>query len=67
MKLFVPNEMPRGETRVALVPAAVKRLVLPGVEILVESNAGSAASYDDEAYRAAGAAIVGGEGWAKAD
>jgi len=67
MKIFVPNEMSRGETRVALVPAAVKRLVLPGVEILVESNAGSAASYDDEAYRAAGAAIVGGEGWAKAD
>jgi NAD(P) transhydrogenase subunit alpha len=67
MKLFVPNELPGGETRVALVPTAVKRLGLPGVEILVESNAGSAASYDDEAYRAAGAAIVGGEGWAKAD
>jgi len=67
MKFFVPNEMSRGETRVALVPGAVKRLGVPGVEILVESNAGAAASYSDEAYRAAGAAIVGGDGWANAD
>jgi NAD(P) transhydrogenase subunit alpha len=67
MKIFVPNEMSRGETRVALVPGAVKRLGVPGVEILVESNAGAAASYSDEAYRAAGAAIVGGDGWANAD
>ncbi|MGD0768458.1 MAG: NAD(P)(+) transhydrogenase (Re/Si-specific) subunit alpha, partial [Tepidisphaeraceae bacterium] len=41
MKIFVPNEMSRGETRVALVPGAVKRLGVPGVEILVESNAGA--------------------------
>ena len=67
MKIFVPNEMSRGETRVALVPGAVKRLGLPGVEILIETNAGAASSYGDEAYRAAGAAIVGGEGWAIAD
>ncbi len=67
MKIFVPNEMCRGETRLALVPGAVKRLGLPGVEILIETNAGAASSYGDEAYRAAGAAIVGGEGWAIAD
>ena len=67
MKIFVPNEISRGETRVALVPGTVKRLGIPGVEILVESNAGAASSYGDEAYRAAGAAIVGGEGWANAD
>ncbi|MGA2442218.1 MAG: Re/Si-specific NAD(P)(+) transhydrogenase subunit alpha [Tepidisphaeraceae bacterium] len=67
MKIFVPNEISRGETRVALVPGTVKRLGIPGVEILVESNAGAASSYGDEAYRAAGAAIVGAEGWANAD
>jgi NAD(P) transhydrogenase subunit alpha len=67
MKIFVPNEISRDETRVALVPAAVKRLAIPGVEIVVESNAGAASSYGDEAYRAAGAAIVSGDGWANAD
>jgi NAD(P) transhydrogenase subunit alpha len=67
MKIFVPNEISRGETRVALVPASVKRLAIPGVEIVVESNAGAASSYGDEAYRAAGAAVAHGDGWANAD
>ena len=67
MKIFVPNESERGETRVALVPAAIKRLGLPGVEILIESQAGMAASHGDEAYQAVGAKIVTAAAWAEAD
>jgi len=67
MKIFVPNEISSGETRVALVPASVKRLAIPGVEIVVECNAGAASSYSDEAFRAAGAAVASGDGWANAD
>ncbi|MGD0463568.1 MAG: Re/Si-specific NAD(P)(+) transhydrogenase subunit alpha [Tepidisphaeraceae bacterium] len=61
----MPNESATGETRVALVPQAIKRLGLPGVEIVVESQAGMAASHSDDAYRAAGAKIA--TAWADAD
>ena len=65
MKIFVPNESASGESRVALVPQAIKRLGLPGVEMVIESNAGMAASHSDDAYRAVGATI--GAIWADAD
>jgi NAD(P) transhydrogenase subunit alpha len=67
MKIFVPNEISKGETRVALVPTAIKRLTSPSIEIHVESNAGAAASYGDDAYRAAGATISVTDGWSSAD
>ena len=58
MKLGVPREIIPGETRVALIPDTVIQLVKKGVEVLVESNAGLAASFLDEAYEKAGATIV---------
>jgi H+-translocating NAD(P) transhydrogenase subunit alpha len=67
MKIFVPNESGRGEPRVALIPAALKRLLLPGVEIAIESGAGVAASHGDEEYRTAGAAVATYDGWKDAD
>src|SRR5450755_4311945 len=66
MKIFVPNESGSGESRVALVPQAIKRLGISGVEIIVESNAGMAASHSDDAYRSAGATIAAAA-WAEAD
>jgi NAD(P) transhydrogenase subunit alpha len=51
---------------VALVPQAIKRLGISGVEIIVESNAGMAASHSDDAYRAVGAKIAAAA-WAEAD
>ena len=54
MKIFVPNQAGGGETRVALVPSVIKKLVSPGVEVLVETQAGVLSSHSDEAYRAAG-------------
>lgn len=59
VRLAVPKEASPGERRVALVPETVQKLVKDGVEVSVESGAGSAAYYPDDLYSAAGAAVVG--------
>ncbi len=48
MKIFVPNESAGGESRVALVPATVKRLIASGVEVSVETKAGALAGSGDK-------------------
>jgi NAD(P) transhydrogenase subunit alpha len=58
MKAGVPKETFPGETRVALIPATVATLKKAGLDVLVETGAGTAAVFLDEAYRQAGAAIV---------
>jgi NAD(P) transhydrogenase subunit alpha len=58
MKLVVPREAAPGETRVALVPETVKKLIAAGFSVSVESGAGLTALFSDDAYRAAGATIV---------
>ena len=60
MKVGVPKETVRGERRVALVPDLVSKL--DGIEVVVEQGAGAAASFTDEAFTEAGAAI--GDPWA---
>src|SRR5512145_1445659 len=62
----VPRETAAGEKRVATVPEVVARLIKLGFRIAVESGAGAAADFPDEAYRAAGAEVVG-DVWAGAD
>ena len=58
MKLVVPREAAPGETRVALVPETVKKLIAAGFSVSVESGAGHGAMFSDDTYRAAGATIV---------
>jgi proton-translocating NAD(P)+ transhydrogenase subunit alpha len=58
MRIAVPVELQPGESRVALVPESVKKLVTSGVEVGVESGAGIKAGYIDDEYKAAGAAIM---------
>ena len=60
MKVGVPKETAQGERRVALVPELVSKL--DGIEVVVEQGAGAAASFTDEAFTEAGAAI--GDPWA---
>src|SRR5438045_196107 len=60
MKLSVPKETKFKENRVALTPDVVKGLVKKGFEVMVEKGAGVNSFYADEAYVAAGAAIVDG-------
>ena len=62
MRIGVPRERVPRETRVALVPESVERLVEAGHTVLVEAGAGSGAAFPDEAYGDAGAGIVRGFG-----
>ncbi|MDO5737641.1 MAG: NAD(P) transhydrogenase subunit alpha [Eubacteriales bacterium] len=50
-----------GETRVALVPADVQKLLGLGYQISVEAGAGELASFNDDSYRKVGAEIVEGD------
>ncbi len=53
------------ETRVAATPATVKQLLALGFEVLVETQAGAASSFPDDAYVQSGARIVSTtEAWA---
>ncbi len=56
IRLGVPKEIEEGERRVAMVPAIAERFSKLGVEVLVESGAGTGAYYPDGAY--GGATIV---------
>lgn len=60
---FVPKETRPGETRVAVSPESAKRFAQAKLELWVEAGAGLAAGFPDEVFRAAGARIVGPEGW----
>jgi len=62
----VPRETFAGEKRVATVPEVVEKLIKLGFRVAVESGAGEAANFTDEAYRAAGAEVVG-DVWGSAD
>jgi proton-translocating NAD(P)+ transhydrogenase subunit alpha len=58
MKIAVAKETYPGEQRVALIPASLTVLKKLGGEVCVETGAGAAAGFSDDAYRAAGAEIV---------
>jgi H+-translocating NAD(P) transhydrogenase subunit alpha len=58
MKIGIPKEAWPGETRVAVVPAAVPGLLKAGLEVAVEAGAGTAAGFTDDMYRAQGATLL---------
>jgi NAD(P) transhydrogenase subunit alpha len=51
IRVGAPKETTPGERRVALVPDVAQRLAKLGVEVLLETGAGSAAHYPDDAYK----------------
>src|SRR5437868_5021215 len=57
MKIAVLNETATGETRVALVPESVRKLVALKAEVGIESGAGGRAFISDDEYREAGATV----------
>ncbi|WP_307641924.1 Re/Si-specific NAD(P)(+) transhydrogenase subunit alpha [Variovorax paradoxus] len=67
MKIGVPAETTAGETRVAVTPETVKKLVASGHTVRVQSGAGVAASVTDAAYQTAGAEITDPAGAFSAD
>ncbi|MBD0318380.1 MAG: Re/Si-specific NAD(P)(+) transhydrogenase subunit alpha [Thermoleophilia bacterium] len=61
MRVGVVRERAEGERRVAIVPDTARRLLTEGTEVLVESGAGTRASFPDREYAEAGAALVSAE------
>jgi NAD(P) transhydrogenase subunit alpha len=59
LTIGVPREIFPGEKRVATVPEVVEKLAKLGFAVRVETGAGEAANFSDEAYVAAGAQIAG--------
>jgi len=57
MNIVVLRENQQGESRVALMPEAVKKLVALKASVQIESSAGLGAARSDEDYRNAGAEI----------
>ena len=58
MIIGIPKEIMHEEARVAATPESVKKYVTDGHTVLVEKNAGIGALHTNEAYEAAGAAVI---------
>ncbi|WP_269319921.1 Re/Si-specific NAD(P)(+) transhydrogenase subunit alpha [Candidatus Blastococcus massiliensis] len=57
LHIGVPRETRPRETRVAATPKTVEQLVALGYDVVVETGAGEASSFPDDAYATAGARI----------
>ena len=60
MKIGSPRELFAGEARVAMTPDSAVQLKKLGYDCMIESGAGKAAGFSDEAYRAVGVEVVQG-------
>ncbi|MGI1661134.1 Re/Si-specific NAD(P)(+) transhydrogenase subunit alpha [Palleronia sp. KMU-117] len=58
MKIGAPKEVFEGEARVAMTPDSALQLQKLGYDCVIESGAGQAAGFSDEAYKAAGVEVV---------
>src|SRR3569623_1205219 len=69
LMIGIPREVYAGEKRVASVPEVVEKPIKLGFGVAVETGAGAAANFSDDAYRAAGAQIIADTAqlWAMAD
>ncbi|CCV03546.1 NAD(P) transhydrogenase subunit alpha part 1 [Mesorhizobium metallidurans STM 2683] len=65
--VFIPRELDANEPRVAASPDTVKRLAGLGLDVVVESGAGTASRIPDEEFAKAGAAIGKAGDVARAD
>ncbi|MCB9947620.1 MAG: Re/Si-specific NAD(P)(+) transhydrogenase subunit alpha [Rhodospirillaceae bacterium] len=67
MKVAIPKERRPGESRVAASPDTVKRFVGLGLEVVIETGAGTASAILDSDYAAVGAKIAPDEAATLAD
>ncbi|CAI8812292.1 Re/Si-specific NAD(P)(+) transhydrogenase subunit alpha [Methylococcus capsulatus] len=69
MRIGIPKEIFPGERRVATTPEVAEKIMKLGFEVAVESGAGDAANFSDDAFREAGVAVVenAAELWAGSD
>lgn len=57
-EIAVPREVKKLEKRVAITPAIAKKFAKIGFRVKIETKAGEAAGFSDEAYKKAGAIIT---------
>ncbi len=57
-RIGVVAESAAGETRVAATPSTVRGILALGYEVVVESGAGTASGFTDDAYTAVGASVA---------
>ena len=68
MRIGVPKETHAGEARVATTPDVAAQLQKLGFEVAVESGAGAAASFSDDAYKEAGCNVTtAADVWSQSD
>ena len=69
MRIGIPKEIREGEKRVATTPEVAEIIRKLGYEVAIESKAGLAANFSDEAYKEAGVEIIetAKELWDKSD
>ena len=69
MRIGVPKEIYEGESRVATTPDVAAQLIKLGFDVAVESGAGEASSFSDDAYRGAGCEIISStdDVWSQSD
>jgi NAD(P) transhydrogenase subunit alpha len=67
MRVAVPKEIRAGEKRVALVPDIINKLTRLGLEVTIESGAGTHSQSTDADYTAAGATVKQGDVLTDAD
>ncbi len=58
VKIGTPKEILEGEARVAMTPDSAKMLQKLGYDCAIESGAGAAAGFSDEAYAEAGVEVI---------
>ncbi len=58
MIIGIPKEIHNGERRVATTPEITEQLLKLGFKVCIETGAGDAANFSDQAYQEAGATII---------
>jgi len=58
MQIGIPREIQENENRVSATPKTVELLIKQGFTFLVEENAGTAASFSNQAYTDSGAELA---------
>ena len=58
MNVVIPKETSDNETRVAATPGSIKELVKAGLNVMVETQAGTKSNISDTDYKNAGASII---------
>lgn len=58
MRIGIPAETRAGETRVAVIPETIKKMLAAGHTVMVQNGAGAGAHIPDAEFQAAGASMV---------